>query len=74
MKWYVCESRNGADSFRCRASSPEAAMRAAHYFDPSTNYVRVREAYAVEVIEAEKTRVDRVRGDATAVERVGAAS
>lgn len=57
MKWYVCESRNGADSFRCRASSPEAAMRAAHYFDPSTNYVRVREAYPCEVAPAPVTTV-----------------
>lgn len=51
MKWYVCESKSGADSFRCRASSPEAAMRAAKLMDPSSHYVRVREAYPSEIAE-----------------------
>jgi len=53
MRWYVCESRNGADSFRCRASSPEAAMRAACRMDPSSHYVKVREEVECERVERE---------------------
>lgn len=56
MKWYVVENRSGSDCFRCLASSPAAAMRTAFHFNPSSDYVRVREAYDVEREECERLK------------------
>lgn len=56
MKWYVCENRNGSSAFRCLASSSSAALRTAFHFDPSGDYVRVREAHESERVECERLK------------------